>query len=129
TSELYEYFTRLSRERRFLTLLAKPPLRYSPYLNLTAEIWTQRAKARQSQWERELIDDFYEELEGMYRSPGLNFPLKGADMATQLWAQSSQLMHAICRENNMVYLHVLQPNQYDERGKKLSEEEAVYAYN
>lgn len=40
-----------------------------------------------------------------------------------VWRRSSQLMHAACQANGIVYYHFLQPNQYQPGSKPLSEQE------
>lgn len=48
--------------------------------------------------------------------------------ASDVWYNSSQQMAKISKENNMLYIHLLQPNQYLKGSKKLSEEEMKTAY-
>jgi hypothetical protein len=42
------------------------------------------------------------------------------DVAIHLWSTSSKLLHGVCHENDMGYLHVLQPNQYLSGTKRLT---------
>ncbi|MCF8057550.1 MAG: hypothetical protein K9K37_13055 [Desulfocapsa sp.] len=48
---------------------------------------------------------------------------------TDIWYKSSEMLHAICQKNDLLYLHVLQPNQYVEGSKPLSVEEKEIAFD
>ncbi len=45
------------------------------------------------------------------------------------WSMSSQQMAKLCEANNILYWHFLQPNQYVQNSKTLSEEERKIAFN
>jgi len=45
------------------------------------------------------------------------------------WSMSSQQMAKLCEANNILYWHFLQPNQYVQNSKTLSEEEMKIAFN
>ena len=47
----------------------------------------------------------------------------------QMWMNCSLLINSLCRANDIVYLHVLQPNQYDPGSKPMSELELSRAVN
>lgn len=44
------------------------------------------------------------------------------------WKTCSLLMDALCRSRDIIYIHMLQPNQYYEEGRQLTEEERISAY-
>ena len=46
-----------------------------------------------------------------------------------VWARSSFLLDQISRENHIAYFHFLQPNQYDEGSRALTEEEKKTAFS
>lgn len=63
----------------------------------------------------------------------LDAPCLGPDgdcraLVAELWANASLLMHAVAREMGAEYVHVLQPNQYVEGSKPLSDEERRLAW-
>ncbi len=47
----------------------------------------------------------------------------------EVWQRSSQLMHSIAGSIGAEYIHVLQPNQYVENSKPMTEEEKAIALN
>lgn len=96
---------------------------WSPTLNL---IWWFRDKSM----EDELIQ-LATELKDHKTSKGFGFAALGPkqlyqneaamfDHLTALWSNCTRQMHLICRSNNIVYLHALQPNQYFPGSKPLS---------
>jgi len=54
--------------------------------------------------------------------------LEPADRAVEIWASSSRTMDLLQRAAGGAYLHVLQPNQYVDGSKELSDAERRYAY-
>lgn len=70
---------------------------------------------------------------GALAAPNLSAPCLGpqgdcTELVASLWANASRLMAAISREMGAEYLHALQPNQYVEGSKPLSESERARAY-
>ncbi|MDP6977105.1 MAG: hypothetical protein QF570_00695 [Myxococcota bacterium] len=51
------------------------------------------------------------------------------DRAAELWARSSILMHGLLASRDTVYVHVLQPNQYVEGTRTLTDEERRRAFD
>lgn len=49
--------------------------------------------------------------------------------AVRIWQQSSLMMHRFCESQGIVYLHAIQPNQYDRGSKPLSAEEQENCYS
>lgn len=53
----------------------------------------------------------------------------GLEEVVDFWRECSRQLDRICRAAGIVYLHALQPNQYDPAGKKLGAEEKKIAYD
>lgn len=63
--------------------------------------------------------------------PRMKFPSEDAlylELA-RIWADSSLQMSRLCEANGIRYIHFLQPNQYIEDSKTLTQEEKDVAYN
>lgn len=45
------------------------------------------------------------------------------EICVENWSESSRLMHALCRDRGIAYLHLLQPTLHDEGSKTISKEE------
>lgn len=113
--------TRQARSRWMQT-----PLRYSWTMSF---IW-----AAQDQILRATLLDLSEELIKFDQGHGKGFARQGPkqlysnetemyQQVTSLWANCSRQMHDLCAARGIPYLHCLQPNQYLEGSKPLSEKE------
>ncbi len=60
--------------------------------------------------------------------PCLGEPFACLKLVAEIWQRSSLAMAAIAAKHNIVYLHLLQPNQYVEGSKVLSDEEKAVFY-
>ncbi|MEZ5963252.1 MAG: hypothetical protein R3F56_05325 [Planctomycetota bacterium] len=52
-----------------------------------------------------------------------------ADEAVATWARCSRAMHRVCQAHGIAYFHFLQPNQYDDGSKTLTDEERRQAFD
>lgn len=120
-----------TRQRTALKAVSSP-LRFLPSYQL---VWVVREKRLRS----ELIE-IEIELLGRTRARGKAFvnsgphPLvKSRDEAiresVRLWKQATLQMHQLCEANHILYIHAIQPNQYDPGSKPLSDYEKDKCYS
>jgi hypothetical protein len=89
-----------------------------------------RSSARISELQRELLAETIElpfEASGPYQA--YDDVAEVFAEAAKVWARSSILMHHVLAGVGAEYIHVLQPNQYVEGSKVLTESELVAAYD
>jgi hypothetical protein len=93
------------------------------------------ALAQRHQRRRLELESEFQELGVSAELPVASFPHRCEDRAgdcwrtmADVWERSSLLMHGIARDIGAEYLHVLQPNQYVEGSKPLSDEERRHAW-
>ncbi len=120
-----------TRQRNALVAL-KSPFRFLPSYQL---LWFHRENQLQS----ELIDlevDLKtrgDERQRAFVHSGPHPISKDWKAAMQesvrIWKQASLQMHHICEANHILYVHAIQPNQYDTGSKPLSEEEQEECYS
>ncbi len=128
SKQFYHYYGLYNRELKVLSWVHSFPFQYSVFVHLTGELWTKQNKRKVKKAEYELTVETLTTLPDEFRGPGLlntrDSPYK---IVADLWYKSSEMLSAICLKNNLLYLHVLQPNQYVEGSKPLSAEEKVIA--
>jgi hypothetical protein len=128
SEQFYKYYRLYNRELKLLSLICSSSLRHSVFLNLTAELWTKQNIRKVKKASYDLTVKTLETITDEFRGPDLmnreDSPYK---MVTDVWYKSSEMLHAICQKNNLLYLHILQPNQYVEGSKPLSEKEKEIA--
>jgi len=105
------------------------PWNYSPTAQL---IWTLRNHRRDEKImaQQESMNRFTEEKMPYCRSgPSQKFdsPAQIEEHCTEIWSQSSLLLHQLCTARGIRYFHFLQPNQYLEGTKPIGSEEAKQA--
>lgn len=122
-----EYYALHEKEAAWLGLLQDGPLAYSVFAALLGDLASKRSRAQISQLEYRLTEQAQQGLDSAFLGP----PLPEADLQTpiQVWQRASRLLYATAKANGLVYLHALQPNQYLEGSKPLSEQEKQSAYN
>ena len=107
------------------------PWRWSATANL---IWSVRDKGRQTDLQSVRAEiEAYQAGEERYVATGPEFDQTGdahvfGEIAN-IWERSSLQMARLARANGIVYVHALQPNQYLEGSKTLTEEEQSLAYD
>jgi hypothetical protein len=104
---------------------SRAPWRWFAVSDLLWVARDRRARAR--------LDDAQQELQA-YRGSAQRYVATGPEFdhsddeavyaaLVDVWKQSSLQMARLCKANDIVYVHALQPNQYFEGGKPLSAEE------
>jgi len=126
-TQLYDYYSLYSNELRLLALAQKNPFKYSVFLNLLAELWTQSNLVKIKQLEYDLANESQRTMTEEFRGPVFKPKGNRYEVATKIWQQASEMLYAACKANNLTYIHVLQPNQYVKGSKPLSEKEQKIA--
>ena len=125
---LAEYYDLLASEKSMLSTVNQFPLCYSPFFNLLGEVWTQRSSRQYDLIKYAISVTAQKNTGNEFKGPSFvsNANGKYGDVVA-IWSQSSRMMHAIASARQMMYVHVLQPNQYVEGSKPLAEEEKKVA--
>lgn len=113
------------RQSDWNRLFNTAPLKWS---NTAQLIWVLRS-VRLDRYQtgiRKRIEDYAGSPETSYPQNGPPSPA-GIDsvmtQAAKIWAQSSKQLHELAKSSNFKYMHVVQPNQYIENSKPLTETE------
>ncbi len=120
----------LGRERKLLLLMLERPTRFSAL----ARFLLGRGVALLER-ERSKIDDQLQAITRESSSSWIERTKHGPagedslEDVVKAWSRSSRLMNSLCAQAGILYLHVLQPNQYDPQGKKLTPTERARAFN
>lgn len=125
-------------ERRLLALAQAPALSRSALLALVAEVYSGASAARVQELNRELLEGARAQAAGQDAiappsstgTPESAESTAASDLAeaVEIWRSSSRMMLSVCENSGLVYVHGLQPNQYVEGGKRLTDEERRLAY-
>ncbi len=129
TSKLFfKYYSLYDTELKLLSFINSPPFRYSVFLNLTAGLWTKMNLRRVKKASYDLTVGAVEKTADEFRGPALTRTKDSTyKIVTDIWYKSSEMLYEICQRNDLLYLHVLQPNQYVEGSKPLSVKEKEIA--
>lgn len=119
--EMYENLLTL------LSYIQKRPFKYSVFLNLSGELLTQQFGAKIANLKYSWTTEAAKTISDEYRGPQYFNAKENFDAVTDIWQHASEMLFAICKANNMHYLHILQPNQYVEGSKLLSKKEREIA--
>ncbi|MBW2419425.1 MAG: hypothetical protein JRH19_12820 [Deltaproteobacteria bacterium] len=117
-----------TRELRVLAFAQGAPQRYSVFFNLLAERLSRGYEGERGRARYELARLAQEGVAEEFRGPPFAPGADPAQEAARLWRRSSELIDAVCRAAGIPYVHVLQPNQYVEGSKQLSEQELRVAW-
>ena len=128
---LSQYYGQYKSELGLLRSLNRRPFRYSVFLNLVGERWTVRNQAKLKELEYQLSIESQQGIDPAFRGPALGGPqpVMEYEVVAKIWQQSSRMLHAVCERYKLPYIHVLQPNQYVEGSKPLTEREKSVAVN
>lgn len=119
----------LSKARRYTwqRRLAVTPLRYSPFCLTAWHLLDRLRSARETAWEAELRGATGESGPANLQEHGPRYSAASMadvlDDSVAVWKRSSLQIWRLCAANGIQYLHALQPSQYLEGSKPLSEEE------
>ena len=118
------------RQRTALAAV-RSPLRFLPSYQLLWYAREERLRAEMIEIEAELLGRSKTRGKAFINS-GPHPTVKNQDEAiresVRLWKQATLLMHQICEANQILFVHAIQPNQYDSGSKPLSEYEKTYCY-
>ncbi len=131
TMRLIGRVTLLRDKRQHWAKLFRPLPRFSIVRNI---VWRARDQDMEEQ-----IEDLNEEIGASRRKNRKGFMRSGPDMGFESgpelypeiarhWSRCSQLMKALCDAKGITYLHFLQPNQYFDTGRVLTDEEQRIAF-
>lgn len=121
-----------SKREEMAQLASRPPFRYSI---LAGTYWSNRDRRYERNIARTLAD-FAEyragdRLRATYAARGPDYPRDitrhTIDDLVSIWREASAQMHHLANANGAHYFHFLQPNQYLEGSKPMSEEEREVA--
>jgi hypothetical protein len=128
TKHLYAYYNLYETELSVLSFIQSSPFKYSIFINLLGELWMKRSLIEIKQAKYKLTLETQKTMSNEFRGPllqkknGNNY-----EMVANIWQQASEMLYAISQANRLIYIHVLQPNQYVEGSKPLSDKEKKIA--
>jgi hypothetical protein len=118
-----------AKRQTMATDIAESRFRWSPTANL---VWLIRDQAALSQL-TDLGIKVSRIRSGSFVNHGPSNDFQSQEEQDQavidLWKRSSLQLHRICEANGVIYLHVLQPNQYLTGSKVMNAEEKQHAYD
>jgi hypothetical protein len=127
---IYNRSSCLAQRRKVLGLMLDSPLRHSLLARFILARRLGWVQGRQARIEGELKAISSQEasswVDKMEQGPRRTDDLESA---VACWARSSLLIKELCDDAGVLYVHLLQPNQYDPRGKTLTATEEELAYN
>jgi hypothetical protein len=92
--QLYDYYSLYSNELRLLSLVQKNPFKYSVFLNLLAELWSQRNLVKIKQLEYYLTRESQRTMTEEFRGPVFKPKGNRYEVATKIWQQASEMLYA-----------------------------------
>ena len=125
--ELSHYYNLIDYEINVLNLLQKPFLQFSPSFALFGDAFSKYFDKKRSVIKYRLTKTAHNSLNSAFVGPLLN--RNDIQFPVDIWQQSSRIIFSILKQKKITYVHALQPNQYYEGSKPLSEKEKEIAYN
>jgi hypothetical protein len=122
------YYNLKRTELDFLSVVNKPVLHLSVFLNLAGEVISKMSKKAINNAMYQMVLKSESSMAPEFRGPPFVSSEDNAEVAASIWARSSEMLDAICKENGITYVHILQPNQYVEDSKTLTQQERAHAY-
>ena len=120
-----------SRQRRALSAVSSP-LRCLPSYQLLWFVREERLRNELIEIETQLLGRGYARGKAFINS-GPHPVVQDQDAAlresVRLWKQATLQMHQLCEANQILFVHAIQPNQYDPGSKPLSEYETANCYS
>ena len=127
--QLANHYSIQRQELRVLKLVERRPFSYSVFMNLFGEVWSQLSVRRINSNDYLMTMESQKSLTQEFRGPAWNHDLNPYKTAAELWARSSRLLHDISTSQGLLYIHILQPNQYVDGSKILSAREREIAFD
>jgi hypothetical protein len=116
------------REQTLLQIVETPGLRASALANLVGVVAMRRAVLRAQDIRFQATMEMPESVPPELRGPRRPWPEDPYRMAARVWRDASILLDAVCARHSIPYFHLLQPNQYVEGSKALTDEERTRAW-
>lgn len=123
---LDRYYSLHETELSLLSLMQHVPFKYSVFLNIAADLWTKHNMKRIEWAEYNLLNETPETASPVFRGPPFHAtgsPAETYMLMARIWRQASEMLYGLCRQQHIAYIHVLQPNQYVDGSKPLTEHE------
>lgn len=116
--------------RRWARELRRAPWRWSATAGFVWLARDRRFAAGIGEAQKLLLEYAPEERNYTWTGPQVSFESEDAlyEELVAIWSRSSRQMQAIAKENGILYLHFLQPNQYVEGSKPMGSAERRVAY-
>jgi hypothetical protein len=114
-------------EAKLLSFIQNSYFKYSVFFNLLGELWSEHTRKKSEEVKYRLGNEAKKTITTEFRGPPFSIDKSNYEIAADIWQQSSEMLYAVCQANSLVYIHVLQPNQYVEGSKNLSEKEKEVA--
>jgi len=125
---LAETYATLEREQRLLEWMDRALLRLSPFANLVAERTSARSRRDVEKLRHELVSVAVGDVPPELRGPDL--PDDGSwTFIARVWVDASRMIGALSEEYQIPYAHFLQPNQYIDDSKVLTDAELAHAWD
>ena len=115
-------------ERQTLQRIQKNPYKYSRVLHFFTLLKIKKSQKKLKKLHYKLVQKSLQSVPTEFKGPAFEKTQDRFTMAVNIWQQASRYTYQICQANNIHYLQILQPNQYVEGSKILSEEEKKVAY-
>lgn len=124
---MYNYYRLYERESKLLNLIQC--FKYSIFFNLVGELWTKNTLQKISWIKYELTKKAEKTVSNEFRGPSFMVTPKDYSQMINTWQKGSEMLYAISQHYHLLYIHVLQPNQYVAGSKPLSANEQKIAIN
>ena len=125
---LADIYDRYKSEYDLLTRMKATLFRQSRFINLLAFLGMKYNKNLLEKAHYDVVQDAQKETPIEFKGPAFDKQVDKYKVAVDIWKKASIQTHAICKANDIKYLHVLQPNQYVKGSKILSKNEKKVAY-
>jgi hypothetical protein len=119
------------RRANAASALHRSQLYRSPTISLFWQQWDHWIDTAIFEQRQRVMDTNGEASEGSFEGSGPAFSTADEDvlqLVTQMWRRASTQMHLLSEANGGRYFHFLQPNQYVEGSKPMSDEERAVAF-
>ncbi|MEW6660691.1 MAG: hypothetical protein AB1424_18775 [Thermodesulfobacteriota bacterium] len=122
----------LPKEKEFVAGLSSGFGRNSAIYGMLNWVWFRKLNYDINKTQREIVRR-QSKVEKSFEETGPSVPYGDVNQLyydlAEVWARSSLLINNLASQNGTEYYHFLQPNQYYENSKELTEEEVRTAYN